>query len=70
MKSIPSNFGRRQLLLREKPAAVGLSAPGMPIGAPGIDTPACNGKKDPYNEMLVAKSGNVSIHQEYKGNNL
>ena len=57
-------------LLREKPVAVGLSAPGMPIGAPGMDTPAYNGKKNPYNVMLIAKDGSATVYQKYEGNNL
>ena len=57
-------------LLREKPAAVGLAAPGMPIGSPGMDTPAYNGKKNPYDVMLIAKNGTATVYQKYEGNNL
>jgi hypothetical protein len=57
-------------LLKEKPDAVGLAAPGMPIGSPGMDTPAYNGKKNPYSVMLIAKSGNHTVYQKYEGNNL
>lgn len=56
-------------LLREKPVAAGLAAPGMPIGAPGMDTPAYNGKKNPYSVMLVGKDGTASVYQKYEGNN-
>ena len=55
-------------LLREKPAAVGLAAPGMPIGSPGMDTPAYNGKKSPYDVMLVARDGSATVYQKYLGN--
>jgi len=65
---VPAREVRR--LLKEKPAAVGLSAPGMPIGAPGMDTAAYNGKKNPYNVMLVAKDGSATVYQKYQGNNL
>ena len=65
---VPAREIRR--LLREKPVAVGLSAPGMPIGSPGMDTPAYKGKKNPYNVMLVAKDGSATIYQKYQGNNL
>jgi hypothetical protein len=65
---VPAREIRR--LLREKPVAVGLSAPGMPIGAPGMDTPAYNGKKNPYNVMLVAKDGSATVYQKYEGNKL
>ncbi len=53
---------------RKKLAAVGLSAPGMPIGSPGMDTAAYRGKKDPYSVMLIAKGGNASVYQKYEGN--
>jgi hypothetical protein len=65
---VPAREVRR--LLREKPVAVGLAAPGMPIGSPGMDTPAYNGKKNPYNVMLIAKDGSASVYQKYEGNNL
>lgn len=65
---VPAREVRR--LLKEKPAAVGLSAPGMPIGAPGMDTAAYKGKKNPYSVMLVAKDGSASVYQTYEGNNL
>jgi hypothetical protein len=65
---VPAREVRR--LLKEKPAAVGLSAPGMPIGAPGMDTAAYNGKKNPYNVMLVARDGSATVYQKYQGNNL
>jgi len=57
-------------LLKEKPDAIGLAAPGMPIGSPGMDTPAYNGKKNPYSIMLIAKNGNHAVYQKYEGNNL
>jgi hypothetical protein len=65
---VPASDIRR--LLREKPAAVGLAAPGMPIGAPGMDTAAYNGKKSRYSVMLVAKDGSASVYQTYEGNKL
>ena len=65
---VPAREIRR--LLREKPVAVGLSAPGMPIGAPGMDTPAYDGKRTPYNVMLVAKDGSATVYQKYQGNQL
>ena len=57
-------------LLPEKPDAIGLAAPGMPIGSPGMDTPAYNGKKNPYSVMLIAKNGSTSVWQRYDGNGL
>lgn len=63
---VPAREIRR--LLREKPKAVGLAAPGMPIGSPGMDTPAYGGKKQAYNVMLVARDGSASVYQRYEGN--
>ena len=54
-------------LLREKPVAIGLAAPGMPIGAPGMDTPDYGGKKNPYDVILIAKGGGGTVYQSYKG---
>lgn len=42
-------------LLAERPAAVGLAVPGMPLGSPGMETP--QGHKDPYDTLLVLPSG-------------
>jgi len=50
-------------LLEEKPDAIGLAVPGMPLGSPGMDGPVYEGRKDPYNVLLVSKdaqSGEVS----------
>jgi hypothetical protein len=63
---VPARDIRR--LLRDKPVAVGLAAPGMPIGAPGMDTPAYGGKKIPYSVMLVARNGSATVYQQYEGN--
>lgn len=51
-----------QRLLAEKPTALGLAVPGMPVGSPGMDGPAYNGRRDPYDVLLVAAdaSGRVS----------
>ncbi len=43
-------------LLAEKPKALGLAVPGMPVGSPGMDGPAYNGRKDPYNVLLVTRN--------------
>ena len=58
------------LAAREKPNAIGLAAPGMPIGSPGMDTPAYKGKKNPYGVMPIAKNGSTSVWQQYEGNGL
>ncbi|MDZ7939091.1 MAG: DUF411 domain-containing protein [Rhodoferax sp.] len=55
-----------QRLLREKPKAVGLAVPGMPVGSPGMDGAIYQGRKDPYDVLLVAKGGTSSIYQSYR----
>ncbi len=42
-------------LLRERPSAVGLAVPGMPLGSPGMETP--QRRMDPYDTLLVLRSG-------------
>ena len=44
-------------LLVEKPQAIGLAAPGMPVGSPGMDGPAYGGRRDPYDVLLVQRDG-------------
>lgn len=43
-------------LLQEKPKALGITAPGMPVGSPGMDGPEYGGRKDPYDVLLVTKN--------------
>ena len=45
-------------LLDEQPAALGLAAPGMPIGSPGMEL---DGRVDPYDTLLVGLDGSASI---------
>ncbi len=56
-----------QRLLKEKPAAVGLAVPGMPVGSPGMDGGVYGNRKDPYNVMLLTKDGGTTIYQRYEG---
>lgn len=53
-------------LLRERPPAVGLAVPGMPIGSPGMDGPAYKGRRDPYDVLLVATDGSNRVYQSYR----
>jgi len=46
-------------LLAERPAAVGLAVPAMPLGAPGMETPG--GRRDPYDTLLVLRSGGARV---------
>ncbi len=46
-------------LLKERPQALGLAVPGMPIGSPGMDGAAYGGHRDPYQVFLVQKDGSA-----------
>lgn len=50
-------------LLRERPAATGLSAPGMPEGSPGMETGA---PPKPFQVVLFGPSG-ASLYGRYRG---
>jgi len=53
-------------LLKERPQAIGLAVPGMPVGSPGMDGPEYQGRKDPYNVLLIALDGSASIYQPHR----
>jgi hypothetical protein len=54
-------------LLKERPKAIGLAVPGMPVGSPGMDGPAYGGHKDPYDVLLlVGANGDARIFQTYR----
>jgi len=48
-------------LLAAKPKAKGLAAPGMPLGAPGMEGP----RKDAYDVYLVLPDGSSRAYQHY-----
>lgn len=48
-------------LLTEKPDAIGIAVPQMPVGSPGMDGPVYRGRVDPYDVLLVAKDGSASV---------
>lgn len=52
-------------LLKDKPQAVGLSVPGMPVGSPGMDGAVYRGRRDPYDVLLVLKSGDTRVFSSY-----
>ena len=54
-----------QRLLRDKPRALGLSVPRMPIGSPGMDGPEYGGRKDPYDVLLVQRDGSSRVYASY-----
>jgi hypothetical protein len=53
-------------LLKDKPAAIGLAVPAMPVGSPGMDGPEYKGRKDPYDVLLVADDGSAKVWQSYR----
>lgn len=55
-------------LLQQKPDALGLAVPGMPVGSPGMDGPAYGGRKDAYAVLLVARNGSTRVFKNYPGN--
>ncbi|WP_183251638.1 DUF411 domain-containing protein [Brevundimonas basaltis] len=46
-------------LLAERPEAVGLTVPRMPMGSPGMETP--DGRKAPFDTLLVLRSGETRV---------
>lgn len=53
-------------LLRERPKAVGLAVPGMPIGSAGMDGPAYGGRRVAYDVLLVQRDGSSAVFQNYR----
>lgn len=49
-------------LLRERPAIVGLAAPGMPAGSPGMDVP----NSPPYDVLAFDKDGRTRVFATHK----
>jgi hypothetical protein len=60
---VPAKEIRR--LLKEKPQAVGLTVPGMPVGSPGMDQPIYGKRRDPYDVLLVSQSGEARVYASY-----
>ena len=52
-------------LLQQKPKALGLAVPGMPVGSPGMDGPVYGGRRDPYDVLLVAHDGSTRAFKRY-----
>ncbi len=61
---VPAREIRR--LLKERPSALGLAVPGMPVGSPGMDGPAYGGRRDPYDVLLVQADGRTRVYQGYR----
>ena len=60
---VPARDVRR--LLRERPDALGLAVPGMPVGAPGMDGPAYGGRRERDEVLLVQRDGRTRVWQTY-----
>ena len=54
-----------QRLLQQRPVAIGLAVPGMPVGSPGMDGPAYGGRRDRYTVMLIGKDGSGKVFQAH-----
>ncbi len=61
---VPARDIRR--LLKDRPGAVGLAVPGMPVGSPGMDGPEYGGRRDAYAVLLLTRDGRSSIFQTYR----
>jgi hypothetical protein len=61
---VPADEVRR--LLQERPDAVGLAVPAMPVGSPGMDGPEYGGRHDPYDVLLVRRDGRASVYRAYR----
>ncbi|HYP70480.1 MAG TPA: DUF411 domain-containing protein [Variovorax sp.] len=54
-------------LLKERPTAVGLAVPGMPVGSPGMDGPDYGGRKDAFDVLLLTRDGGSKVFRRYEG---
>lgn len=52
-------------LLKEKPKAIGLAVPGMPLGSPGMDGPEYGGRTHAYDVLLLTRDGGSRVFQHY-----
>ncbi len=52
-----------QRLLVERPDAIGLVVPGMPLGSPGMET---GNRRDAYEVLLLRRDGTTEVFQRYE----
>jgi hypothetical protein len=52
-------------MLAQKPIALGLAVPGMPLGSPGMDGGVYGGRRDPFKVLLIQKDGSASVYNSY-----
>ncbi|MCC7120768.1 MAG: DUF411 domain-containing protein, partial [Gammaproteobacteria bacterium] len=50
-------------LIAEKPSAIGIAVPGMPMGSPGMEQ---GGRRDPYDVLLIARGGGTRVFQSHR----
>ena len=49
-------------LLRERPDALGIAVPGMPVGSPGMEQ---GGRQEPYSTLIVARDGRIRLFVDH-----
>lgn len=49
-------------LLKEKPDAIGLAVPGMPVGSPGMEV---DESRDAYDVLLIRRDGTTEVFAHY-----
>jgi hypothetical protein len=54
---VPADLIKR--FVAERPKALGLAVPGMPMGSPGMDM---GGRKEPYDVLLFDKAGKTRVY--------
>jgi hypothetical protein len=59
---VPAEDIRR--LLDQRPKAIGLAVPGMPIGSPGMEV---DDQRDAYDVLLVELGGTTRVFRSYRG---
>ena len=59
--------GEIRRLLAQKPDAIGLAVPGMPVGSPGMDGPVYGNRRDAYDVLLVQRDGSTRVFQHHAG---
>jgi hypothetical protein len=52
-------------LLQQRPDAIGLAVPGMPLGSPGMDGAQYGYREDPYDVLLVSRNGSTRVFNSY-----
>ena len=62
---VPAAQVRR--LLRDRPDALGLAVPGMPLGSPGMEQ---GDVRQPYDILLLTREGAASVFDHIEGNTL